>query len=489
MYASFFIYLLEVNVCLIVLFLFFHFALKNDNFFQTNRWYLIISLIFSFFIPALHVSVDPESYSNTAMLILGLDEMILDTIEQESEAVIAQSFDLSKILFVIYCCGALLFSLKMFSSLNYIYRIIKKAKIEKRVGYNIVNIDSKLPVFSFFSYIFWSNEMEYENHEVEQIIKHEQVHINQKHSFDLMFFELANIVLWFNPFVYFYKRNLKNIHEFIADQDLFEKQKYYHKYLDLLVRESKRQHQLKLPVVHTFYNNQLKKRLIMIKNNNRQSNKLKVYCCLPFIAALVLCFSFESNVMAQNSEAQASPESGNIYVVTDTENSFTLKADGSKRSPNEIKEFIIESNKKEGKTVNEEQIFLISKEDMNRNLNAHAQKKDPLLKGEFRIVYVQGGRLMVLEMDGKKPKPPLKVLSFTASIQKAKGPNAKAPMDFTTFTLNHNGDSLNKAALDMIDSIDKNLLVKSYISFTDIVVEKKGKKFTLDKTAKFDLKL
>jgi TonB family protein len=54
--------------------------------------------------------------------------------------------------------------------------------------------------------------------EPETIHLHEEVHIKQKHTIDVLFFELIAIFTWFNPIIYAYKYTVKNIHEFLADE-------------------------------------------------------------------------------------------------------------------------------------------------------------------------------------------------------------------------------------------------------------------------------
>ena len=48
-------------------------------------------------------------------------------------------------------------------------------------------------------------------------MKHELTHIRQKHSYDIVFIELLNILFWLSPMVYLYKKSLKNVHEYLAD--------------------------------------------------------------------------------------------------------------------------------------------------------------------------------------------------------------------------------------------------------------------------------
>ena len=53
--------------------------------------------------------------------------------------------------------------------------------------------------------------------EMHQLIGHEMVHVRQRHTLDLLLCETVKVVLWFNPIVYLYQRELKRVHEYQAD--------------------------------------------------------------------------------------------------------------------------------------------------------------------------------------------------------------------------------------------------------------------------------
>src|SRR5690606_39609713 len=65
---------------------------------------------------------------------------------------------------------------------------------------------------------------EYENNQIDQeLFVHEKAHITQKHSLDILFIEALQILFWFNPLIYLYKKAMKLNHEFLADQKVDRK--------------------------------------------------------------------------------------------------------------------------------------------------------------------------------------------------------------------------------------------------------------------------
>lgn len=69
------------------------------------------------------------------------------------------------------------------------------------------------------AFSFWKQKAVAKNlPEIATVNHHEDIHIKQLHTFDVIFFELLGIITWFNPIIYLYKETIKNIHEYLADE-------------------------------------------------------------------------------------------------------------------------------------------------------------------------------------------------------------------------------------------------------------------------------
>ena len=86
-------------------------------------------------------------------------------------------------------------------------------------GIKISELVDDTPAFSFGNHIVIGRNG-FNPIEIEQLIGHETVHVRQRHTLDLLLCELAKALLWFNPFVWLYERELKRIHEYIADHEM-----------------------------------------------------------------------------------------------------------------------------------------------------------------------------------------------------------------------------------------------------------------------------
>jgi TonB family protein len=140
--------------------------------------------------------------------------------------------------------------------------------------------------WSFFKNIEVDEQLE--NREV--IMAHEEVHARQWHSADVMLMEVVMIINWFNPVVYLYRRSIKNIHEFIADQNALKAGTSKADYAMLLFNQT-----FNAPTHHLlnpFFNSSiLKQRIMMLQKSKSHYSALFKYGFSAPLFALMLALS------------------------------------------------------------------------------------------------------------------------------------------------------------------------------------------------------
>jgi len=142
---------------------------------------------------------------------------------------------------------------------------------------------------SFYRWIFLPADIDRNYKEL--VIKHELAHIKQMHTIDLIIMEIAVSVMWFNPFVYLIRRDLKLLHEILADRQaiVFTDANTYIKLLTGIMFPGK------LAIYNTFYTKQIKKRLAMITKSSKKSG-----WAVSFVALIALVFTGLFPAVAQN---------------------------------------------------------------------------------------------------------------------------------------------------------------------------------------------
>ena len=192
-------YLLQVNIYLVVFFCFYKLLLDKETYFILNRVYLIASGILSLAIPFLRfewVTTQPVAQQ----VYTGVDQLSVFVAKAAVINPIAEEFNWGNLIVAIYVIGILFFIFR------FIYQLIQVQKM----CYNV----KKGTAFSFLNKKIIAEDVP----EPATIDLHEEIHIKQKHTIDVLFFEFLAIFTWFNPIIYAYKYTVKNIHEFLADE-------------------------------------------------------------------------------------------------------------------------------------------------------------------------------------------------------------------------------------------------------------------------------
>jgi len=100
------------------------------------------------------------------------------------------------------------------------YRLVLMAGrcgCERHRGLRIILCGHPGESFSFFNFVF-INKAKIPDGALDRILAHELAHVRQLHSFDIVFSEFLTVVQWFNPFVWPYRRSLRETHEYLADR-------------------------------------------------------------------------------------------------------------------------------------------------------------------------------------------------------------------------------------------------------------------------------
>ncbi|MCI2230170.1 BlaR1 peptidase M56 [Polaribacter sp. MSW13] len=272
-------YILQVILFQVLFLAIYDFFLSKETFFTKNRWYLLSIPILSFLIPFIKIPTFQKAIPQE--FIIYLPEIVLSPEKIIQDTTFYQSINYVNILFLV---GVSLFAILFLIKLIKIFNLIRKSEIEKKKAFTLVLIPHQTKAFSFFHFIFLGKEIPVSQQN--QIIAHEFVHSKQKHSFDLLFFEMLKIVMWFNPMIYFYQKRITLIHEYISDQIVVKsasKETYINNLLSNFFQVEN------IAFVNQFYRKTLiKKRIIMMKKTqSKKRNQLKYLVIIPVLASML----------------------------------------------------------------------------------------------------------------------------------------------------------------------------------------------------------
>ncbi|WP_214070208.1 M56 family metallopeptidase [Mucilaginibacter sp. dw_454] len=282
-------YLAEANLYLAVFYLAYRVFLAKETYNQLNRVYLLFGCVAAFVLPILQLGIlkPAEPVATVSYAVAPIDFEQLPVISQSvTPLVIEHQLTWQDYLVYAYAAGCCVLLLVLAVKLFTLIKLISNAKRGQQDNYKLIYLPETDVAFSFFNYLFIGTDANGAN----TIIRHELVHIRQKHSLDILFLEVLKIINWFNPFIYLLQNSLKTIHEYIADEQTAAHETDPITYSTFLVNNAYGAGGSS--ITHSFFNyNLLKKRIIMLNQQRSGSSaRLKYLIAAPLCAGL-LCAS------------------------------------------------------------------------------------------------------------------------------------------------------------------------------------------------------
>lgn len=293
-------YIIEV-LCFQAIFLIgYRLFLKKETFFLYNRLYLVITPLIAIILPFLKIDA-LQTIIPIQSVVEFLPEVVIGASSEnvvETSKTASEGFTLSwqLIYFLGIGISLLIFGYKLFQFI----RLFKY----KKEGEHIITLPNTNVAFTFLRYIFLGENLDTLSRK--QILTHEYVHVKQKHTWDLLLFEILRIVLWFNPFIYLYQREISLVHEYLADEYAVghtSKQQYYEELLNTAFGTKQ------FTFINTFFNHSIiKKRIVMLqKTKSKQISKIKYVIILPLILSMLVYVACSDETSVKNEEFNEIP--------------------------------------------------------------------------------------------------------------------------------------------------------------------------------------
>ena len=307
-----FIFILKSSGLLAMFYFAYIFLLRKETFFNSSRWFLIAGLITSIVLPFVVYTkviwIEAPPALAPAPIITTTENAVKNIPISSQDAIVytpqykpttvtvveEENFEInwSLVLAVVYGIGFLAFLIKFaldFYSLN---SVLKGKKIEQQNDFKFIDVDENIAPFSYFDYIVYNSSL-YTAAELENILEHEKVHSDQKHTVDVLISRIFCILFWFNPIVWLYKKAILQNLEFIADSEaskkIADKKAYQYTLLKITT------HETCVAITNHFYQSLIKKRIVMLnKNQSKKRNYWKYSAVIPALGAFVLLFQIKT---------------------------------------------------------------------------------------------------------------------------------------------------------------------------------------------------
>ena len=292
-------YFLQTSLCWLFFLIVYKLFLKRETFFVNNRWYLLVTLGIGLLFPFAR-EVWESSISTSINYVVPFQGGA--QIFEISQIEVEKGIGYMQIIQTVFWLGFILFLSKLIKDTYSILIQIKRYPHIKYTNYTEIKTDYEHLPFSFFNYVFISDQLKFKDPEWNRILIHEISHVHGWHSLDILFVELIGTFFWWNPLIYWYKKNIRDTHEYIADAQVL-KSTDTESYGSLLVGSA--QSGLQLSLANHFIYSQLKNRIdMMLKDKSKKSMIWKYALILPALFFLVVLFAYKTPEKGKNEEIQ-----------------------------------------------------------------------------------------------------------------------------------------------------------------------------------------
>ena len=300
-------YVVLVNALLAVVSCAYYVLLRRETFFRTNRLVLWLGMGAALLLPLLELpdwrpqpvrtvmhrtaqvivpKLLPEMGASKPDITITFPNQKTYPAFQNQPAIVSWSWPMAFLL--MYAAVALVLFIRLSVQLISLRRLVRNSEHEPYGDFTLVRNEAVTAPFSFFSWVVL-NPDRHAPDELEQILRHERVHVRERHSLDMLGAEFVCILFWFNPAAYLFRHLLHQTLEFSADQAVLAEGVDAKAYQYNLVKVSLAAGQS--TITNHFSKSQLKSRIRML-NQSASSKTTWLKYPVFFIAALTIASAF-----------------------------------------------------------------------------------------------------------------------------------------------------------------------------------------------------
>ncbi len=282
---TFLSYPLRTILASAALFSYYRIFLYNRNFHQVNRFFLLGSAVLALLLPLVPLSLHPGQSSADPGPLTTVFFPAANTTSAVTPSHSSPTFNWVPVALLAYCLITVIFFTRLSVS---VYRIVRAARKYPAISIGpirfLTTTEPGTP-FSFLRWLFWNEQQDPQQEKGRLIFLHESYHIRQYHTLDILGLECIRCLCWFNPFIHLICREIRTVHEFLADHNAMQNSDR-HTYAELLVWQAATQPSSSLQ--HPFFNSSIKRRITMIiQQRARRANPFGCIIALPVLMLLL----------------------------------------------------------------------------------------------------------------------------------------------------------------------------------------------------------
>jgi bla regulator protein BlaR1 len=293
-----FVFLMKVNLALLLFCAGYYLVLRHLTFYTLNRFYLVGAIIFASVYPLINLSAFVGRHRQLApvqnAMINWNSQDIIKPITQPAYWYWIE---------LMFWLGVILLAVRLLMQLISLYKLYKNSTPTQLHNHDVRVITNDAGPFSFWKSIY-VNPANHKPEDLKAILLHEQIHVNEWHTLDVLLAELSTISYWFNPGVWLMKRAVRENIEFITDRKILNRgmdtKQYQYSLVSVTFASSSN------TLVNNFNISTIKKRIIMMNAKRSSKFKLTRYAFLvPAVIMLLLVFTISKAAIEKTTKAPA----------------------------------------------------------------------------------------------------------------------------------------------------------------------------------------
>lgn len=308
--GAFLFYLFKSTLCLTTLYFVFRLCFRSDTLFRTNRLLLLGGTLCCLLLPFVQLSIPQASLwqkpMTTVETLLTAPSSASPSIRLHAEGTEAEqplpptatvsapataapaAFGALRLITWAYTGGVLLTLAFFLLSMLRMRQLFCCYPSERQQGFRLIVCPLKKGSFSWGRTIVLSQE-DYRNNR-EAILLHEQMHLHYHHTADLLWMQAIIVLHWFNPAAWLLMRELREVHEFEADNGVLLHGIDATQYQLLLVKKSVGTRLYSM--ASGFGHSKLKQRInMMLKKRTNRLARLKLLLFVPVVSGTLYAFA------------------------------------------------------------------------------------------------------------------------------------------------------------------------------------------------------
>lgn len=295
--ATFLVYIIEWALTLTLLYSLYGLLLRRETFHDVNRGILLLILCLSTLLPL--CPVETEHASTLSQQLDVIETTIYESVSATPATMSTESTQATlslslwpRVLAWVYITGVIICMGHYLLSLASLARLITRGHRVQTEGMPRgvrVIYSAGLPVSCSWMCWIMTGSMETARRG-NPILEHELAHVRLGHSLDMLLCELTARLLWFLPFAWMLRKDLRDVHEFQADRKVLRSGIEEEGYQHLLIRHAVNQQAPS--VANSFAHSTIKKRLVMMcRRPSTRKAALKTIYLLPLVLIAVTAFA------------------------------------------------------------------------------------------------------------------------------------------------------------------------------------------------------